>query len=104
MCEFILPDSAPARKTIGLRLPDLALPPICADLICPRCHHEASLSSSASCVWCPTCGWVHGLVVEERDSLEDALMGISDLNAPTYLLLLASQDGPTPVVAGGVAA
>jgi len=35
---LILPDSAPARKTLDPHIPDFSLSPIHAELICPGCY------------------------------------------------------------------
>jgi transcriptional regulator with XRE-family HTH domain len=69
-----------------------------ADLICPQptCHALCAFSSSARQVQCPGCGWQHGLTDEEHDDLLDAILGITPLDVPSYLLILATQDTPTP--------
>src|SRR3954465_14865612 len=69
-----------------------------ADLICPQptCHALCTFSSSASQVQCPGCGWQHALTDEEHDEILDAILGISTLDVPSYLLILATQDTPTP--------
>src|SRR5215212_9737365 len=76
-----------------------------ADLICPQptCHALCIFSSSARQVQCPGCGWQHPLTDEEHDELLDAILGITTLDVPSYLLILATQDAPTPPPpAGGV--
>src|SRR5690349_15994204 len=73
------------------------------DLICPQptCHALCALSSSARQVQCPGCGWRHALTDEEHDELVDAILGITPLDVPSYLLILATQDTPTPPPPGG---
>jgi hypothetical protein len=58
-------------------------------------------SSSARQVQCPGCGWQHALTDEEHDELLDAILGITALDVPSYLLILATQDAPTPPPPGG---
>jgi hypothetical protein len=58
-------------------------------------------SSSARQVQCPGCGWQHALTDEEHDDLLDAILGITTLDVPSYLLILATQDAPTPPPPGG---
>src|SRR5947209_15983636 len=69
-----------------------------ADLICPQptCRALCTFSSSARQVQCLGCGWRHALTDEEHDELLDAILGITALDVPSYLLILATQDTPTP--------
>jgi hypothetical protein len=69
-----------------------------ADLICPQvtCRALCTFSSRTRQVQCPGCGWQHPLTNEEHDELLDAILGISALDIPSYLLILATQDAPTP--------
>ncbi len=50
---------------------------------------------------CIRCGWQHALTDEEHDELLDAILGITTLDVPSYLRILASQDTPTPPPPGG---
>jgi hypothetical protein len=104
MCDSNLTDSAPACNTVNSAIANTTPPPSYADLICPRCYHEASLSSPPSRISCSTCGWLHTLDTEEGETLEDALHGIGDLNTQVYLQVLAAQDAPIPADAYVVAA
>jgi hypothetical protein len=88
--DLIVPDRTTSRKSHS-------------DLICPQatCHALCTFSSSARRVQCPGCGWQHTLTDEEHDELLDAILGITPLDVPSYLLILATQDAPTPPPPGG---
>src|SRR5689334_13470881 len=79
-----------------------AQPPAHADLICPQCRGTCTFSSEQQFVAC-RCGWHHTLTDEQHTDLLDAIMGITDLNVPAYLTILAAGKQSPPPAAGWLA-
>ena len=78
--------------------PDLTQPPP-GDFICPvpTCRATCAFSAQARCVTCRVCGLVLHLTAEQTAELVDAVLGISELHIPAYLLHLHLTDGgPQP--------
>ena len=93
MASPILRETRRARKSVA--------PPATAthgDLVCPQCQAICTFSSAIAVVGCRACRWQARLSPTACREIVDALAGITDLNLPAYLRVLAVTE-PPPVAA-----
>jgi len=61
------------------------------DLLCPQltCQTPLAWARDPPQLVCGRCGWTARLTTEQYTDIRDALAGITELNLPAYLLILA---------------